>query len=69
MSWKIRKFGYFVGKQYVKFGHFVDFSYIHFRAKMSCPPKVDTAPTPMVDHQRSETSDYDWQHPEKYNLA
>jgi len=31
----------FSGKNRVKFGHFVNFSRIYFRAKMSCPTKVD----------------------------
>ena len=38
------KFGNFVnfsGKYHVRFGHFVNFSCICFRAKMSCPLKVD----------------------------
>ena len=39
----------FSSKNRVKFGHFVNF-FIHiFRAKMSCPPKVDRAPTPMQE--------------------
>ena len=45
------KFGQklFSGKNRVKFEHFVNFSCIYFRAKMSCSPKVDWAPTPMDD--------------------
>jgi len=44
---QIRAKTIFWGKNRVKFGHFVNFSCIYFRAKMSCPPKVDWAPTPM----------------------
>jgi len=36
-----RKVMYFSGKCHVKIGYFVNFSYIYFRAKMSCPLKVD----------------------------
>ena len=46
---KIRAKNYFFsGKNRVKLGHFVNFSCIYFRAKMSCPPKVNWAPTPMI---------------------
>ena len=49
-SGKYKKLGYFAifsGMNRVKFGHFVNFTYIFFRAKMSCPPKVDWAPKPV----------------------
>ena len=42
---QIRAKTIFLGKNRVKFGNFVNFSCIYFRAKMSCPPKVDRAPT------------------------
>ena len=42
---KIRSF---FGQNHVKFGRFVNFyRYRYFSGKMSCPPKVDWAPTPM----------------------
>ena len=49
---KIRPFS---GKYCVQLGHFVNFSYTHFRVKMSCPPQVDSDPTPMsVSEQYDE---------------
>jgi len=44
---KFENFVNFLGKNHVKFGHFVNFSRLYFWAKMSCPPKVDRAPTLM----------------------
>ena len=53
---KFGKFANFFDKNHVKFGHFVNFSYILFGQKVSCPPKVDWAPTHMVQSNAENVS-------------